>query len=85
MSTGTDSVDRLGVVASTACAIHCPSVAVLPTALSAAGLSALLGHEAEWGFTIVAACLAASAMVVGWRRHAARASGKGRSTCLAPE
>lgn len=53
--------DRLGVVASTACALHCAVVALLPAALGALGLGALLGHEAEWAFTLAAVAIAAFA------------------------
>ena len=28
-----------------------------------------MGHEAEWGFTLVAALFAAAAAIHGWRRH----------------
>lgn len=62
-------VDRLGVMASTACAVHCALVALLPAILATAGLSALLGEEAEWGFVLAAATLGGVAMVTTWRRH----------------
>ncbi|MEM9072777.1 MAG: MerC domain-containing protein [Myxococcota bacterium] len=63
------AVDKLGVVASTACAVHCATSALVPTVLGALGLGALLGHEAEWGFTVVAILLAAAALWQGWRAH----------------
>jgi len=66
------TVDRLGAVASGLCAAHCAASALLPSVLSAMGLGALLGHEAEWGFTIVAVVLAAAALILGWRRHQSR-------------
>ncbi len=74
MSGGTGAVsqgiwDRLGVLASSACAVHCAISAVLPTALAAAGLGALIGHEAEWAFTGAAVLLAVLAAVHGWRQH----------------
>jgi len=43
--------------------------ALLPGALAALGLGALIGHEAEWLFTLVALAFAAIALVVGWRMH----------------
>lgn len=64
-------VDRLGVVASAACAVHCVGVALVPAVLAAAGLSALLAHDAEWTFTLVAVGFAALALVMSWRRHGA--------------
>jgi hypothetical protein len=62
----------LGTLASSACAVHCVVNAALPNVLSALGLGALLGHEAEWGFTALALAFAVSALVVGWRRHHSR-------------
>lgn len=63
------SVDRLGALASSACAAHCVISAFLPQALAAVGLGILLGHEAEWGLTLVALCFAAAALYLGWRKH----------------
>lgn len=62
-------IDRAGVLASSACATHCALAALLPGALSAAGLTMLLGHEAEWALTFAAVAFAAVALVIGWRRH----------------
>lgn len=62
-------VDRFGTLASSACAVHCVLSASLPEALGAFGLGALLGHGAEWGFTLVAIVFAAAALLLGWRRH----------------
>lgn len=62
-------VDWLGAFASGTCAVHCGLAALVPSALAGLGLGALLGHEAEWGFTIVAVVLAAVALGVGWRKH----------------
>ncbi len=65
--------DRLGVFASTICAMHCALVALLPVALGAAGLSVLGSHELEWTFTLVAAGVATFAFVASWRRNASPA------------
>lgn len=65
-------IDRLGTLASGACAVHCALNAILPEAIAAVGLGALLGHEIEWGFTFAALALAASALIVGWRKHHSR-------------
>lgn len=62
-------IDRAGVVASSACAIHCAVGALLPGVLSAVGLTMLLSHEAEWALTAVAVAFAGAALLVGWRRH----------------
>ena len=69
---GGDGLDRLGTVASAACAVHCAICALAPGLLAAFGLTALIGHEAEWGFTAAAVIIAVWAMIVGWRRHRTR-------------
>jgi hypothetical protein len=61
--------DRLGTLASGACALHCVLSASLPEAIAALGLGALLGHELEWGFTFAALAFAAAALILGWRKH----------------
>lgn len=63
------SLDPWGMVASTTCAIHCVIVAVAPAVLAASGLGALISHEAEWAFTVVAAGLAVISAIIGLRAH----------------
>jgi hypothetical protein len=65
-------IDGLGTLASGACAVHCVLSAILPEALAAVGLGALLGQELEWGFTFAALAFAAAALSVGWRKHRSR-------------
>jgi hypothetical protein len=65
-------IDRLGTLASGACAVHCALSAILPEAIAAVGLGALLGHELEWGFTFAALVFAATALILGWRKHRSR-------------
>ncbi|MEM9729888.1 MAG: MerC domain-containing protein [Myxococcota bacterium] len=62
-------IDRAGVVSSTVCAVHCASAAAAPSLIAALGLSVLVGPMFEWGFTVLAVLLGASALVIGWRRH----------------
>lgn len=62
-------IDRLGLVASTACALHCAATALVPTALTVLGASALLEHEAEWVFTLVAVGVASLALALGLRKR----------------
>ena len=62
-------IDRLGVIASTTCAIHCAFTALLPGVLVALGLGVVIGHEAEWAFTITALLFACGALAISWRRH----------------
>ncbi len=63
------AVDRAGALASSACAVHCVVCAFLPGAMAALGLDALVGHEAEWGLSLVAVALASIALFSGWRKH----------------
>lgn len=67
-----ESVDRVGMVASTACAAHCALGAALPSLLGAFGLGALLSPEAEWALTLIAVALALIAVRAGYRRHRVR-------------
>ena len=71
--TPNETVDRIGAIASSLCAVHCAVVALLPAVLGSLGLGALLGHEAEWVFTIIAIAFAAGAAILGWRRHKSNA------------
>lgn len=68
----TQSVDRMGTVASAACGVHCMLSALVPGAIAALGLDAVFGHEAEWGFTLTAVFLATLALVLGWPKHRSR-------------
>ena len=54
---------------STLCITHCLLCGLAPGLFTALGLGALLGHEAEWGFTLVAVAIALVALTLGWRRH----------------
>ena len=62
-------VDRLGMFASTACALHCAVCALIPAAFATLGLDILLDEKFEWLLTIVAVTFGVLAMVMGWRRH----------------
>ena len=61
-----ERVDRMGAFASTLCAIHCAVCAFLPAALGALGIGFLIGHEAEWIFTVLASILAIAAAIKGY-------------------
>lgn len=68
----TQSVDRMGTVATAACGVHCLLTALVPGAIATLGLDAVFGHEAEWGFTLAAVLLATLALVLGWPKHRSR-------------
>lgn len=76
-------IDRLGLIASTACALHCAATALVPTALTVLGASALLGHEAERVFTFVAVGVASLALVLGWRKRGVSGATLGLSIGIA--
>lgn len=63
------AIDRLGALASTACAVHCLLAALLPGAIAALGLGVVLGHDAESAFTLTAVAIASLALVLGWPKH----------------
>ena len=62
-------LDGLGKFASGLCAVHCALCAFLPGLFALIGLEILVGHEAEWGFTIVAIVFALGALLIGFRKH----------------
>ena len=61
--------DRFGSVASPLCAIHCALCGFLPAAFTTLGAGFLLGHLAEWIFSITAMVLGLGALILGWRQH----------------
>lgn len=70
-STTLHKADRLGVVASTLCAIHCALLPVAAALLPALGLGAGGWVDLDQGFVIFASILAISTLGLGWRRHRA--------------
>ena len=65
--------DRVGVVASTLCAVHCLGTSAL---IGVSGVATLFEDaRIEVGFTIAAMVIAAAALVRGSRRHGAWAPG----------
>ncbi len=67
-----EAVDRVGVIASSVCAVHCSIAALLPVAFGALGLGFVLGHEFEYAFTLIAVVFAGFALLQSWRRHRSR-------------
>ena len=64
--------DRLGSVASATCAAHCFLLSVLPSLISALGLT-VLAHEAfEWGFFALAVSFALAAAVISYQSSRTR-------------
>jgi len=65
--------DRVGVVASTLCAVHCAGTALLA---GVSGVGALFADERiEVIFCVCAVSVALAALVRGWRRHRSRMPG----------
>ena len=69
LSTGHERVDRFGVFASSACALHCAVCALVPAAFAVFGLDFLLGEKVEWTLTLVAVGFGCLAFYLGWKRH----------------
>jgi len=64
--------DRLGGLASAACAVHCVLVSALPAILPLAGLGWLGGETTDWALVATAVLLALLAGLQGYRRHRSR-------------
>lgn len=64
-------LDRLGTVASAACAVHCGVLALAPALLPLLGLGFLHDESAEWAFVAAAVVFAAVAGALGHRTHGA--------------
>ena len=63
------SVDRIGIVGSFTCAIHCAICALVPGFLSFMGLDLLLSSKAEWLFSIGVLAFATVAISYGYAKH----------------
>ena len=61
--------DRLGGLASAACAVHCLIMGFAPALISAAGLEFLANEAFEWVFFAAAIAFAAAAALIGFRIH----------------
>lgn len=65
--------DRVGIVASSLCAVHCIATALL---VGVSGISSLFADErVEVAFCVCAVSVALFALVRGWRRHRSRMPG----------
>ena len=62
-------VDKVGVVCSTLCVIHCAFCSLAPSMLSVLGMGVFVGLTAEWGFTAAAVLLALQALRISWKHH----------------
>lgn len=71
MSSMAASVDRLGVIGSTLCALHCALLPVALAALPALGLNGAALIDLDQAFTVFATLLGVTALSLGYRRHRA--------------
>ena len=63
-----DAADRLGILVSAICAVHCMLVPILFYLLPAAGVA--LGDERlEWGLLLLAGMVASLSLGLSYRRH----------------
>ena len=65
-------MDRLGSLASFACAMHCLILAAVPSLVSALGLGREGHEQVEWVTFAFAVCFGLGAAVWGYRRHRVR-------------
>ena len=64
-----ETVDRFGAFASTACAIHCAISGLIPATLGALGLGFLIGHQTEWFLAGVAIIFGLAALFASIKSH----------------
>jgi hypothetical protein len=62
-------LDRLGGVASLACALHCAVFGLAPALVTLVGLELFAGEAFEWGFFALALVFATLAAALGYRAH----------------
>jgi hypothetical protein len=62
-------MDRLGGLASAACAMHCLTMAFAPALISLVGLGFLADESFEWGLFVTAVGFAFAAAIFGYRVH----------------
>ena len=62
-------LDRFGTAASGACALHCATLALVPTVLPLMGLGLLRDERAEWLLLGIAILFAVPAAWLGYRTH----------------
>ena len=65
-------MDRLGGVASTACALHCLTMSFAPALLGFFGINFLANEAFEWAFFSAAIAFALLAATLGYRIHRAK-------------
>ncbi len=62
-------VDRLGILASAACAVHCLAMPLLLALLPAMGSIWIIGHSVEWILAVVAVLMALGSLCWGFSIH----------------
>ncbi|MEO8461064.1 MAG: MerC domain-containing protein [Dokdonella sp.] len=65
----THTIDRIGATASFLCAVHCAALPLILGLLPALGLEFLADHRFERIFVTLAATLAVTSLLFGFRRH----------------
>lgn len=63
--------DRIGMLGSVVCALHCALVPVLISLLPALGLGLFASADLDQGFAVFAGVLGVATLSVGFRRHRA--------------
>lgn len=73
-TTRLDAAERLGLMATTVCAVHCALTPLLVSILPVIGLGALLNPQVEWALVTLALALGAATIVPAYRHHHHRAT-----------
>ena len=62
-------LDKVGIFASSLCAVHCLATAFLPGIILVLGFDMLLSSRTEWLFTCFAILMACLAFYSGYKKH----------------
>ena len=62
-------LDKVGILSSSLCALHCLMTAFLPSLAIILGLDILLSSQTEWMFSLFAITMAVTAFLFGYRKH----------------
>lgn len=69
MKINESTLDRLGMLASLACAVECVALPVILAATPLAGLSMLAGERWEWAFVVAALGIGLLSLCHGYIKH----------------
>jgi len=69
-----DKLDRIGMSASVACAIHCALMPLAVTLIPVSGIKLIAGEYAEWTFVGISIAIGLTSLLICYTRQHKRAS-----------